>query len=97
MGQFQNSVDGGGPAEKTKHREDHQDYDKHDGPHKDPLACKISCISASRMAWPVSFCLLGLVTPIVARARLISVSEFETDPLPIFLAVTPAGQPEMRM
>jgi hypothetical protein len=41
MGQFQNSVDDSGvPADKTKHREDHHDYDQHDGPQKDPLACR---------------------------------------------------------
>lgn len=41
IGQFQNSVDDRRvPADKTKHREDDQDYDKHDGPQKDPLACR---------------------------------------------------------
>jgi hypothetical protein len=37
---FQNSVDDRGiPAEKTKHREHHQDDDKHDGSEQNPLAC----------------------------------------------------------
>lgn len=40
-GQFQNSVDDSGvPAEKTKQREEHQDYDKHDRPQEYPPACR---------------------------------------------------------
>ena len=32
--------DGWIPAEKTQHREEHQDGDKHDGAKKKPLACR---------------------------------------------------------
>jgi hypothetical protein len=28
------------PAEKTQHREEHQECDKHDGAKKNPLACR---------------------------------------------------------
>ncbi|MCA1562978.1 MAG: hypothetical protein LC753_06010 [Acidobacteria bacterium] len=50
--EFQNSGDDGGvPADKTKHREDHQDYDKHDGPHKTRwLVVKSSTFVTRRLA-----------------------------------------------
>jgi hypothetical protein len=92
MGQFQNSVDDSGvPADKTKHREDHQDYDKHDGPHKDPVACRD--LLHIRLPDGVAgfFCLLGRVHADCRTGAPFSVSEFQTDPLPIFFAVTPAG------
>ena len=52
----------GSVVEKTKRREDHQDYDEHDGPKKDPLVCGHRLHSASRLT-----CLDG--DSILARQR----------------------------
>ena len=54
--------DRGRATEKTEHGEDHQDYDEHDGPKKDPLVCGHRLHSASRLT-----CLDG--DSILARQR----------------------------
>ena len=46
--------DGWIPAEKTQHREEHQECDKHDGAKKKPLACRDRLHISSPAPWSVS-------------------------------------------